>query len=149
MPDWLISFATHPVTLLMLGGGVGANARYWLGRFVAEWQLRRFEHLDFPWATFFINVSGSVVLGFVASMVLGSTASVSLHGPDESRRNWYLLLGTGFCGGFTTFSTFSLESLELMQEARPWSALAYVFGSVAAGVFGVWLALKLSGGRVL
>ena len=133
MPDWLISFAVHPVTLLALGGGVGANARYWLGA------LLRAAHATtaFPWATFAINVSGSVVLGFAAALFLKH--------PDESRRVWYLLLGTGFCGGFTTFSTFSLETLELMQEGRPWTAAAYVFGSVAAGLIGVWLAMKLAG----
>ena len=135
MPDWLTSFVAHPIVLLMLGGGVGANARYWLGALV------RALHgtTAFPWATFAINVSGSVVLGFVAALFL--------RHPDESRRVWYLLLGTGFCGGFTTFSAFSLETLELMQDARPWTATAYVCGSVVAGVFGVWLALKLAGGR--
>jgi len=141
MPDWFISFVTHPVTLLMFGGGVGANARYWFGKVAAEWQLRRFEHIDFPWATFAINVSGSIVLGFAASFFR--------HHQDAARANWYLLLGTGFCGGFTTFSTFSLETMELLQEGRLGAASAYVFGSVAAGVFGVWLALKLSGGRLM
>ena len=142
MPDWLVSLAVHPVTLLALGGGVGANARFWLGALV------RALHgtTTFPWATFAINVGGSVVLGFVAALFLR-------HAPDqaaaESRRVWYLLLGTGFCGGFTTFSTFSLETLELMQEGRPLTAAAYVGGSVAAGVFGVWLALKLAGARVV
>lgn len=136
MPDWLISFVSHPVTLLMLGGGVGTNARYWLGVLI-----RSYQSAQFPWATFVINVSGSVVLGFAAALFLKH--------PDESRRAWYLLVGTGFCGGFTTFSTFSLESLELMQEGRVWTAAGYVFGSVAAGVLGVWLALKLAGGRVV
>jgi CrcB protein len=131
MPDWLISSA-----LLLLGGGAGANARYWLGRLVAALQ----GEVPFPWATLLINVSGSVALGFAAALFLNH--------PDERRRVWYLLAGTGFCGGFTTFSTFSLESLELMQEGRHWAAAAYVFGSVAAGVVGVWLALKLCGGRV-
>ncbi len=131
MPDWLISSL-----ILMLGGGVGANARYWLGVLI-----RTYQTAAFPWATFAINVSGSVVLGFAAALFLKH--------PDESRRVWYLLLGTGFCGGFTTFSTFSLETLELMQEERWATAAAYVFGSVAAGVFGVWLALKLSGARVV
>ena len=136
MPDWLISFAVHTVTLLALGGGVGANARYWLGALV------RAAHgpTTFPWATFAINVSGSIVLGFVAVLFRNH--------PDEWRRNWYLLLGTGFCGGFTTFSTFSLETLELLREERWATAAAYVFGSVAAGVFGLWLAMKLSGARV-
>ena len=134
MPDWLVTTA-----IVMFGGGVGANARYWLGRVVVEWQRHNFENVVFPWATFIINVSGSIVLGFAATLFLKH--------PDESRRVWYILLGTGFCGGFTTFSTFSLETLELMQEGRPWTAAAYVCGSVVAGVVGVWLALKLSGGH--
>jgi CrcB protein len=132
MPDWLIS-----TTLLMLGGGAGANARYWLGVLVRTLQ----GEVAFPWATFIINVSGSAVLGFAAAFFL--------HHPDPARRNWYLLLGTGFCGGFTTFSTFSLETLELLQEGRPWTAAAYALGSVAAGLLGVWLALKLNGGKVV
>jgi CrcB protein len=131
MPDWLISFA-----ILMFGGGVGANARYWLGVLI-----RTYQSTAFPWATFAINVSGSVVLGFAAALFLKH--------PDESRRVWFLLLGTGFCGGFTTFSTFSYETLALMEEGRPLTAAAYVFGSVAAGVFGLWLATKLVGGRVM
>jgi CrcB protein len=135
MPDWLVTFAAHPVTLLMFGGGVGANARYWLGQFGRTFQTARF-----PWATFAINVSGSVVLGFAAALFLKH--------PDETRRVWYLLLGTGFCGGFTTFSTFSLEALELLQEDRPWTAAAYVCGSVVAGVLGVWLAMKVTGARL-
>ncbi|MBN9120020.1 MAG: fluoride efflux transporter CrcB [Planctomycetes bacterium] len=119
----------------MVGGGAGANARYWLGALV------RAAHgaAVFPWATFAINVSGSVVLGFVAALFLKH--------PDESRRVWYLLLGTGFCGGFTTFSTFSLEALELIQTGHPWTAAGYVFGSVAAGLLGVWLAVELAGPR--
>jgi CrcB protein len=136
MPEWFITFVTHPATLVMFGGGVGANARYWLGQFVAPYQTARF-----PWATFAINVSGSLVLGFLAALF-------RKH-PDASVRLWYVLLGTGFCGGFTTFSTFSLETLELMQEGRPWVAAGYVLGSVAAGVFGVWLALKLLGARLV
>ncbi|MCI0703611.1 MAG: fluoride efflux transporter CrcB [Planctomycetia bacterium] len=139
LPNWLASFITHPITLLALGGGVGANARYWLGHYIGQWQLRRFERIEFPWATFAINVIGSIVLGFVAS--------VFLNHPDPARRNWYLLLGTGFCGGFTTFSTFSLETLELMQDHRLLAATAYVCGSVVAGILGVWLALKLGGGK--
>jgi len=139
MPDWLASFLTHPITLLTVGGGVGTNARYWIGHYVAAWQARRFERLEFPWATFFINVSGSIILGFVAS--------AWLRHPDPDRRNWYLLLGTGFCGGFTTFSTFSYETLELLQDGRPWAAVAYALGSVAAGLLGVWAAVKLAGGR--
>lgn len=129
--NWLL----HPVTLLAVGGGAGANARYWLGKLVARWQ----GDVEFPWATLLINASGSVVLGFVAAAYL--------HHPDAARRNWYLLLGTGFCGGFTTFSAFSFETLKLLQDGRPWAAAGYVAGSVAAGLAGVWAALRLAGER--
>ena len=144
MPDWLILFFVHPFTLVMIGGGVGANARYWLGHYFAEWQLRRFGAIEFPWATFIINVSGSIILGFVAASFLHQPDP--LH-PDPVRKNWYLLLATGFCGGFTTFSTFSYEAVKLLQDERYWAALAYVFGSVAAGLLGLWLALKLAGDK--
>jgi CrcB protein len=142
MADRLVSLLTHPVTLLALGGGAGANARYWLGRVVSEWQLRRLGAVEFPWATFAVNASGSVVLGFVAAAFLHQPDP--LH-PDAARRNWYLLLGTGFCGGFTTFSTFSYETLKLAQDGKWWAAAAYAAGSVVAGLLGVWAALKLAG----
>lgn len=132
MPDWFVAFVTHPATLLAVGGGAGANARFWLGRWIRELQ----GEVAFPWATFAINVSGSVILGLVAAAFLNH--------PDESRRNWYLLLGTGFCSGYTTFSTFSLEALELIRDGRTGTAAAYVFGSVAAGLLGVWLAVRLA-----
>jgi CrcB protein len=132
MPDWLTSSL-----LLALGGGAGANARYWLGCVVARFQQTWFEAVEFPWATFLINVGGSTLLGFIAAAYLGH--------PDPARRNWYLLLGTGFCGGFTTFSTFSLETLELLRDGKGGAVIAYVGGSVAAGLLGVWLAMRLMG----
>lgn len=74
MPDWVTSSL-----LLALGGGAGANARYWLGRLVARWQEARAPDLEFPWATLLINVSGSALLGAVAAAYLGH--------PDPARRN--------------------------------------------------------------
>ena len=133
MPSWFITFCTHPVTLLMLGGGIGTNARFWLGKQVAKFQ----GEVLFPWGTFIINVSGAAILGLVA-------AAYSHH-KDQSHVNWYLLLGTGFCGGFTTFSTFSYETLALIQEGKAWIAVLYAVGSVLAGLLGVWLAVTMSG----
>ncbi|MDY3558775.1 fluoride efflux transporter CrcB [Gemmata sp. JC673] len=132
---WLLALGTHPAVLLAAGGGAGANARYWLGLYVRTLQ----GEAAFPWATFAINASGSAILGLVAAAFLNH--------PDESRKSWYLFLGTGFCGGFTTFSTFSLETLQLLRADRPATAAVYVLGSVAAGLFGVWLAMRLAGGR--
>lgn len=131
MKDWFLLVVSHPFTLLFVGGGIGANARFWFGRFVAQLQ----GPVEFPWATFIINVAGSVILGAVAGSFLNH--------PDPVRRNWYLLLGTGFCGGFTTFSTFSLETLELLRDGKTLSAVLYVMGSVLAGLVGVWLTLRV------
>lgn len=136
LPAWLHAFFTHPVTLLTLGGGAGANARYWLGKLVTRAQLAMLGPVEFPWATFLINVTGSVVLGLVAVAYL--------HHPGGPHQRWYLLLGTGFCGGFTTFSTFSYETLQLLHDGRPWAAAGYVFGSVGCGLIGVWLAMRLA-----
>jgi CrcB protein len=78
-------------------------------------------------------------------MVLGFLAATYLHHADPTHKNWYLLLGTGFCGGFTTFSTFSYETLQLILDHRPWRASLYVFGSVSAGLFGAWLGVRMAG----
>jgi CrcB protein len=128
--DWL----THPAVLLALGGGAGANARFYLARWVAELQLRHAGGVAFPWGTFLINVSGSAALGLLAGLCLGHA--------DPGRRVWYVLLGTGFCGGFTTFSTFSVEALEMLREERLGAALAYTLGSVAAGVAAAAVAMR-------
>lgn len=128
--DWL----THPAVLLAVGGGAGANARFYLGRAVAEWQLWH-GGVTFPWGTFVINVSGSALLGFLAAACLGHA--------DPTRRVWYVLLGTGFCGGFTTFSTFSVEALDLIREERTGAALAYVMGSVTAALGAAALAMRV------
>jgi CrcB protein len=141
MPDWLLSFLTHPVTILFLGGGAGTNARYWFGRFVAELQTARFPELEFPWGTLAINVSGSIILGAVAAWFYGFPTPTGPPGPIS--RNWYLLLATGFCGGFTTFSTFSLETVQLLHDGKVESALGYVLASVVAGVVGLWLAVRV------
>ncbi len=122
---WLASL------LVFVGGGAGANARYWLDVLVRK----SLGEGGLPWATLFINVSGSAALGVVSAVYLGR--------PDDARgRAWALLLGTGFCGGYTTFSTFSREASQLLRDGRPAAAAAYAGGSVAAGVVGFWLAAR-------
>src|SRR5262245_47786024 len=82
----------HPVVLVGFGGAVGSLLRYYLGR----WIDARAGGSGFPWGTFAINVSGSFILGVVGLLVTERL-------PPDYR--WaYLLLGTGLCGGFTTFS---------------------------------------------
>jgi len=125
--DQLSVVAVHPVTLIAVGSAVGGNLRYWLGR----WIDTRGWPGGVPWGTFVINVTGSLLLGFFAVWFLERLS--------PARRELYLLLGTGFCGGYTTFSTFEWETLKLVRDGNWPAALANVFGSVAVGFLGVFL----------
>ncbi len=129
---WFWIVATSKVFVLMLGGGIGTNARYWLARWLDEVSWAK----GFPLGTFVINVSGSFILGLAAVIVLERL-------PDY--RDWYLLFGTGFCGGYTTFSTFEWETFKLVRDRSFAMASLNVFGSVAAGFLGVVIAATLAG----
>jgi len=115
--------------LVFLGGAVGAPTRYLTDRWV---QAR--HGLRFPFGTFAINAVGSLILG----VVLGGVAH---HGWSAHTQ---ALLGTGFCGGLTTFSTFSVETVELLQGRLAVRAASYVALSCAVGI-----ALAALGYRVL
>jgi fluoride exporter len=130
---WLLAFATNSAVLVCGGGAVGTYARYWLGKWFNEVGWGR----GFPLGTFVINVSGSFIIGL---------AAVIIHERlPPAYGNLYLLVGTGLCGGFTTFSTFELETYKLIQNGSWWLAALNVFGSVAAGFLGVYLGFKLAG----
>lgn len=88
-----------------------------------------------PWVTFLVNVAGSVVLGWIAARE---------PSPASRRR---ALIGTGFCGALTTFSTLQLELLEMVDAERVGLAVVYAAGSVVAGLAGVALGSRV-GGRV-
>ena len=118
--------------LLFLGGGLGTCVRWWLGSWFAAQSWTRGLPI---FGTFVINVSGSFILGAAAAIIVERL-------PLE-RRDWFLLIGTGFCGGFTTFSSFEWETYNLLRDGS-WSyALAYVCGSVLAGFAAVVLAVAL------
>ena len=110
---------TTPLEVLAVftGGGAGAVARFAAGRVAAPFA----PPAGFPWPTFAINVAGSALLGMLVVLC-------------KDRPTLLLFLGTGVCGGFTTFSAFSVEAVRLLEAHRPDLALLYAGASVAAGV---------------
>jgi CrcB protein len=122
---WLLQVARMKLVLLIVGGALGTCLRYYLSRWLNELSWTR----GFPLGTFVINVSGSFILGFAAALIRERL-------PPE-QQFLYLLIGTGFCGGYTTFSTFELETLQLVRDDSWLMALANVVGSVVLGFVGV------------
>src|SRR6476620_261663 len=108
------------------GGAIGSLARFWLTAAMTVLTGPRF-----PWGTLLINVVGSGVIGVVAAVTL-SPARVAMH--SDLR----IFLMVGVCGGFTTFSAFSLQTLELVQSGDIWPAAGYIVGSVVLCLVAVW-----------
>lgn len=109
--------------LVTLGAAAGAPARWWVDRAVTRALDRRGAGAGLPWGTLTVNLAGSLLLGLVA----GSTVRL---GTDVVA----LLVGTGFCGAFTTFSSFAVETVRLADAGRGRAAALYVVGSVVAGL---------------
>jgi len=105
------------------GGALGSVARYLVG--VAS--TRAFG-LAFPWGTLIVNIAGSFLIG-----VLVELFALKADLPQEAR----VFLTVGLCGGFTTFSTFSLDAWVLVERGQWWQAAAYVAGSVLLSVGGL------------
>jgi CrcB protein len=131
--DWLYWLAMNKIVLLSIGGAVGTNARYWLGQWVKPYATS----MQLPFlGTLIINVTGSLALG-VTTGLLGAR----LRPEHES---WLILIGVGFCGGYTTFSTFEYETFILVRDGSWWLAVVNVTISVAAGFLAVALAYGLA-----
>jgi CrcB protein len=114
---------------IFVGGAAGAMLRVWLG-----------EHFTapddaWPWLIFSINVSGAFLLAFLSTRLQTLPRLAPVLGP---------LLGVGFCGAYTTFSTMQVEAVDLVEAHRTGVAVAYLLASVAAGVLAVWAATTLA-----
>jgi len=99
---------------VLVGGAIGAPARY-----LIDLAVQRLHSAELPWGTWTVNVSGSFVFGLVAAVGSGWAAT---------------LIGTGFCGAFTTFSTFGYETVRLAEEGETPAAMANVALSLTAGL---------------
>lgn len=108
--------------LVFVGGAVGAPARYLLDGWISGWAGRRWSR-RIPVGTLAVNVAGCLVLGALFGVLRA-----------HSLPQLAALIGTGFCGGLTTFSTFSVESVELAQRRQAPAALAYVVLSLLLGL---------------
>jgi fluoride exporter len=125
------------LSLVALGGAVGAVARVSLSSFLNG---RLAGAGGWPWGTFAVNLAGCFLIGLLVGVLAGR------EGPHDGVRQF---LGPGVLGGFTTFSAFSIETVELIERGRAATALAYALGSVAVGValalLGLLLGRKVAG----
>jgi CrcB protein len=103
----------HPLVPIMLGGALGAGARYGVGRLFSA-----------PWATLAVNLAGGFAMGLLAAAVLRGSASETMR----------LFAGVGVLGGFTTFSAFSLEGYQMIERGQWGMALAYALASVVGSI---------------
>ena len=117
------------LVLVILGGGVGSGLRYLVSRFLNPMVS------GFYLGTFMVNTLGCLFIG----LILGASLRNEYASPTQTA-----LLATGFCGGFTTFSTFGLEQFLLLREGSYLPLLWYTLGSLVAGVLAVSLGFWLS-----
>lgn len=119
--------------LVALGGALGSVARFWLGAAVM-----RLTGGDFPWGTVLINILGSFVIGWFAALTAAS-------GRLPASAEWRAFVMTGLCGGFTTFSAFSLQTVELARAGQGAAALANIGLSIAACLAATLLGIAAAG----
>ena len=113
------------ILLVAIGGAIGSVCRYLLsGINFASW----------PWGTFAVNILGSLFIGLLVGLVSKGIVSPEIK----------LLLVTGFCGGFTTFSTFANESFSMMKAGDVLQMALYLGASVVIGILAVWLGMNVS-----
>jgi fluoride exporter len=112
------------------GGFAGANARYFLGRAIADR-----AGTAFPYGTFTINVTGSLLIGIIMTLLTERFVADPV---------WRLVLVVGFLGGYTTFSSYSFEAINLFEQGQTARALSYIVGSNLLGLVGCYLGIVIA-----
>ena len=120
-----------PTLLIASGGATGALLRYWIGLATARW-----SH-SLPWGTILINFTGSFAIALFAAM---TAAGGRVHISDTTR----LVFMVGVCGGYTTFSSFSLQTFDLLQNGHPGRACLNVGISLVLGMIAVFFGFMLA-----
>ena len=128
MPDERFSALTS--TLIFLGAGSGGLLRHWIGGAVQHWWGPAF-----PMGTLIVNVSGCLAMGFLAAIWTG---------PGAIREELRLAVLVGVLGGYTTFSSFGRETLELVHDGQWSRAGGYVLGSVILSLAAVWVGATIA-----
>jgi fluoride exporter len=116
------------ILLVFFGGGIGSALRYGIQRSMQS------VAITFPWGTFIVNIIGCLLIGI-------------LWGITEKQLNWNeemkLLLMTGLCGGFTTFSAYSLEGISLLKDQRVGTFILYITATVIICLVATYLGIRL------
>ena len=115
---------------IAVGGALGAVSRFLTSTTIYGWLGQ-----DFPYGTLVVNVVGSLLMGFLFHMLIERMSAAA---------EWRAVLLVGFLGAFTTFSTFSIETLALIEEGRALAALANAGASVLGCVAAAWLGLNMA-----
>ena len=114
---------------VFLGGGLGASIRYGLGLWISSR-----TNISFPWGTFVINVTGSFLIGLILGWLVQSPASIG----------WRVFIVVGVLGGYTTFSSFAMETVNLLRERSYMYAASYLFGTCILGLAACWTGVIIS-----